>query len=110
QAKKDLDTYGLPVMTPASILEVGTRKIAAMDDEGYETPELNDRLYLHFKGYRKVQNLEPYLNLKALWLGGNGLSTIHGLDHLSQLRCLYMQQNLLSGVSGLQGLVNLVQV
>ncbi|CAN0436630.1 unnamed protein product, partial [Hapterophycus canaliculatus] len=39
-------------------------------------------LYLHFKGYRTIQNLEPYTSLKALWLGGNGLSEIQGISHL----------------------------
>eukprot|EP00752_Nemacystus_decipiens_P009461 g8459.t1 len=82
----------------------------AIDDDGYETPELNDRLYLHFKGYRKIQNLEPYTNLKALWLGGNGLSEIQGISHLSQLRCLYLERNLISTVKGLEGLDNLVQL
>lgn len=34
------------------------------------------------KGYRKIQNLEPYTSLKALWLEGNGLSEIDGISHL----------------------------
>ena len=35
---------GLPVMNSASL------RAAAIEHDGYETPELNDRLYLHFKG------------------------------------------------------------
>eukprot|EP00904_Undaria_pinnatifida_P012526 jgi/Undpi1/8403/HiC_scaffold_25.g10871.m1 len=104
QAKKDLDSSGLPIMTSEALRQV------AIDDEGYETPELNDRLYLHFKGYRKIQNLEPYTSLKALWLGGNGLSEIQGINHLSQLRCLYLERNLISCIKGLDGLENLVQL
>lgn len=49
-----------------------TLKEAAMQNEGYETPELNDKLYLHFKGWKKIENLEPYTGLTALWLDSNG--------------------------------------
>ena len=48
-------------------------KQCAVDNEGYESPELNDNLYLHFKGFRKIENLEEYTELKGLWLEANGL-------------------------------------
>jgi dynein assembly factor 1, axonemal len=95
---------GLPVMTPLAIRE------AALDDNGYETPELNDRLYLHFKGYRRIENLEAYTKVKALWLGSNGLEKIENIGHMHGLRCLYLQQNLIHTISGLEGLNNLVQL
>ncbi|CAM9464194.1 unnamed protein product [Ectocarpus sp. 6 AP-2014] len=109
QAKKDVDSSGLPIMTAAALRQARACPVA-IDDEGYETPELNDRLYLHFKGYRKIQNLEPYTSLKALWLGGNGISEIQGIGHLSQLRCLYLERNLISTIKGLEGLESLVQL
>ncbi|KAG5178481.1 hypothetical protein JKP88DRAFT_328841 [Tribonema minus] len=95
---------GLPVMTPDAIRQ------AALEDNGYETPELNDRLYLHFKGYRRIENLEPYTAVKALWLGSNGLQKIENIGHMTQLRCLFLQQNLIQSVSGLDSLDNLVQL
>ena len=38
----------------------------------YRTPELNEKLYLHFKGFGKMQNLEQFTNLKCLYFEGNG--------------------------------------
>jgi hypothetical protein len=61
---------GLPEMTPQALLE------ACKEHDGYETPELNDTLYLHFKGFRRIENLHPYTGLKSLWLESNGLTQV----------------------------------
>lgn len=87
-------------MTPKLLKEL------SIQHQGYETPELNDKLYLHFKGFAKVENLEPYVNLNALWLESNGLREIgSGLAHLTKLRCLYVQQNMLLRIEGIETLV-----
>lgn len=56
----------------------------------YSTPELNDALYLHYKGFRKLENLEEFTGLKVLYFEGNGLSVIENLDFNVKLRCLYI--------------------
>ena len=78
---------------------------SCIDNEGYETPSLNAQLYLHFKGFRRIENLEPYTGLKALWLESNGLEKLENLDHLSKLRCLYVQQNLIQRIENVGNLV-----
>lgn len=47
----------------------------------YTTPELNDCLYLHYKGFEKIENLEEFTGLKVIYLEGNGLEYISGKKH-----------------------------
>jgi dynein assembly factor 1 len=94
----------LPIMSKKEIRKV------ALEHSGYSTPALNDQLYLHYKGYQKIDNLQEYINLKALWLDSNGLQKIENVNHLSSLRCLFLQRNLLSCIENVQGLTSLVQL
>ncbi len=73
----------------------------------YRTHELNDILYLHFKGFRKIENLSTFINLKVLYLEGNSIKKIEGLNHLKQLTSLYLHENCIEKIENLEGLDNL---
>jgi dynein assembly factor 1 len=92
---------GIPRMTPQTLKECCTK------NQGWSAPDLNDSLVLHYKGFRKIENLEPYVNAKTIWLECNGISCIEGLSHLSGLLLLYLQSNCITHISNLHALTSL---
>jgi hypothetical protein len=99
--KEIIDKDGFPIMSPAAL------KLACMEHDGYETPELNEKLFLHFKGFRKIESLAPYSALKTLFLESNGIQSISGLETCVNLRSLYLQQNGITKIENLSTLCNL---
>lgn len=64
-------------------------------NKGYAAPHLNDQIYLHCKGYMKIENLEPYTELKVLWLEQNSIADLSGLAAQQKLVSLFIQNNAL---------------
>ena len=89
-------------MTPDAIRQI-TKEM-----KQYQSPELNEKLYLHFKGWKKIEEcLGAYTGVRALWLEGNGLRSLDNMGNLKDLRCLYIHQNCLETLEGLEDNVQL---
>lgn len=82
-------------------------KAVAKKHGGYANPKLNDVLYLHCQGFIDIENLEPYTDVKVLWLEQNAIETIKGLDGNTQLVTLFLQNNAIRKITGLECLANL---
>ena len=74
----------------------------------YTTAHLNDILYLHFKGFDSIENLEEFTELKVLYLEGNCISVIENLQNKDQLRALYLQENMINKIENVQYLDSLI--
>ena len=56
----------------------------------YGTFELNERLYFHYKGFDKIENMHLFPLLKTLYWEGNCVTKISGLETNTNLIQLYL--------------------
>ena len=102
QARMDKDENGKNMITERYLKEL------CEENGQYTTPALNDALYLHYKGFRKIENLESFKNIRAIWLECNGILEISGLECLQKLKMVFLQQNAIKSIQNLSGLSGLV--
>ncbi|EAY22490.1 Leucine Rich Repeat family protein [Trichomonas vaginalis G3] len=74
---------------------------------GYDTPRLNEKLYLHYLSITDITNLDQFTGLRSLWLNNNAISEIKGLSQLTNLNSLFLHNNLLEKIEGLENLHHL---
>lgn len=92
---------GLPRMTPDMLRE------CCLHSRGFSAPELNDVLMLQYKGFRKIEGLDAYKNVKSLFLECNGINKIENLDVMPGLVSLYLQSNCIKCIENLDSMTTL---
>ena len=101
EPKPEKDESGVAIITKKYIRDY------CEYNEQYDTPHLNTKLVLPCKGWVKIQNLEEYFNIKALFLENNMISKIENIDFMKQLRSLFLQHNMIKKMEGLSNFVQL---
>lgn len=96
------DAFGGRKMIPELL-----RELTNTEPGCYEAPHLNEKLYLNRKGFRVIENLEPYTNVVGLFLDSNGIHQIQNIGHMTNLRMLYLDNNCITKIEGLETLLEL---
>jgi hypothetical protein len=102
KAEPEVDSHGMKIITKKYLRQL------CEENELYMTAHLNDKLYVHFKGFTKIENLDDYINVKSLFIDNNCFQKIENLHMFKQLRCLFLQYNLIPKIEGLEELTELV--
>lgn len=68
----------------------------------YRSEDLNDKLFIHYKGWKEIKNLEGWTGLKALYAECNAFDRISGLSQCRNLRSLFLQENCIHRIEGLE--------
>lgn len=90
---------GIKHMTAEVILQ------QCLEHQGYRTPELNEKLFLHHFGFPAItKSIHPYRSCKVLYLSYNGISDLSPLAALVQLDSLFISYNSLLSLESLPSL------
>ena len=76
----------------------------------YETPELNDNLFLHGLGISSISHLPEYINIVFLSLEQNSLTSLSVLNQFVNLRYLNVNNNSITSIDFRSDLGNLDQL
>ena len=101
--QQDAYANGGPIMTKKAIVDLCNKH------DLYRTPAVNDKLYLHSQGFRRIdpEVMGLYTGLRCLWLQQNGLAAIEGLEKCVELRNLCLHENCIDEMRGMDTLVDL---
>ena len=106
ETEDERDEDGSPMLTNRFFWELFKRE----NKKYYRTPSLNEKLYLHYKGFSYIRNLEQFTDLKCLYFEGNGCKSMKGLEKNVKLRSLMIQENIIEEIEGLDTLKDLRQL
>ena len=106
ETEDERDEDGSPMLTNRFFWELFKRE----NKKYYRTPSLNEKLYLHYKGFSFIRNLEQFTDLKCLYFEGNGCKSMKGLEKNVKLRSLMIQENIIEEIEGLDTLKDLRQL
>ena len=87
---------------PTLSIQFLTKLLKEKDKLYYRTPELNEILYLNYRGFNKLENLHIFPELKCIYIEGNCIQKLEGFETNTQLRCLYIHENSIEKIEGLE--------
>lgn len=103
EEEDEKEADGTPILTNKFLREM----IKKEPRKYYRTAYLNDKLFLHYKGFSRIKNLEQFTDLKCLYFEGNGCVSLKGLEQNTMMRSLMVQENCIDSMEGLSTLKEL---
>jgi hypothetical protein len=107
-AEKDLEDPDLEDLgSSASEVQEITEELVLKQNGQQEEPQDRVSINLSYCGIAKIERLEAYCNIQALYLQSNQISQIEGLEALSNLQFLALHDNAIWKLEGMKGLTKL---
>lgn len=104
--EQEKEDDGSPILTNRYLRELLRKEYKKY----YRTAYLNEKLFLHYKGFHYLRNLEQFTELRCLYFEGNGCVSLTGLEQNTQLRSLFIMENCIENIEGLDTLKELRQL
>ena len=84
--EEEKEADGTPILTNKFLRELFRKE----HKKYYRTPYLNEKLFLHYKGFHYLKNMEQFTDLKCLYFEGNGLRSLKGLEENRKMLSLFV--------------------